>query len=351
MMRDKAWLETLYPGYFAQVMATGIVSVAAHDFGLFLVSRLLWLLAAVFYPCLVVLYVLRAVRYRKGFGKDLTAAPTMFAFFTFVAGGDVLGTRSFLGGYPQAAQVLWIVSALAWLALVYTTMSILFFRNERPLAESVNGSWLILIVATQSLVILGTLIFSGTGRDGPFFGLTVLWAIGVVFYLVFISFIIAGLGFSPVQPRHLTPPYWINMGATAISTVAGVALLNAGATVAVVRVVGPFIAGMTVLLWSWGTWWIPALVTMGIWRHFVRRHPLTYDPALWGMVFPLGMYTVACFSLGSYFHLRWLVTFAGGFVWVALAAWLFTFGGLALSLGAGRGKPAALADADPGRPG
>ena len=41
------------------------------------------------------------------------------------------------------------------------------------------------------------------------------------------------------------------------------------------------------------------LIAAGIWRHLVRRVPLTYTPALWSMVFPLGMYAAAGRELGE----------------------------------------------------
>ena len=34
------------------------------------------------------------------------------------------------------------------------------------------------------------------------------------------------------------------------------------------------------------------LLILGGWRHVFRRFPPAYDPAYWGAVFPLGMYTV-----------------------------------------------------------
>jgi hypothetical protein len=53
----------------------------------------------------------------------------------------------------------------------------------------------------------------------------------------------------------------------------------------------PFIKGFTVFYWATGTWWIPMLLVLALWRHVYRRFPLRYDPLYWGAVFPLyGMY-------------------------------------------------------------
>jgi tellurite resistance protein TehA-like permease len=38
---------------------------------------------------------------------------------------------------------------------------------------------------------------------------------------------------------------------------------------------------------------------LGIWRHVRHHWPLTYEPTLWSVVFPLGMYSVATLSFGK----------------------------------------------------
>lgn len=53
-----AWVRTLYPGYFAYVMATGIVSVALLLAGTSILSTLLWIAGVVFVAFFVVVYLL-----------------------------------------------------------------------------------------------------------------------------------------------------------------------------------------------------------------------------------------------------------------------------------------------------
>lgn len=53
--------------------------------------------------------------------------------------------------------------------------------------------------------------------------------------------------------------------------------------------------------------------------------PLGYDPGLWSMVFPLGMYCVASEALGTALHVKWLVTAGHDGAWVAFAAWAALF--------------------------
>ena len=74
------------------------------------------------------------------------------------------------------------------------------------------------------------------------------------------------------------------------------------------------------------------LVTLGLWRYVYRRFPFTYDPLYWGMVFPLGMYTLCTDQLANTMKLPFLLVIPKYFLFVALLAWLATFVALSKSL-------------------
>ncbi|HET8668705.1 MAG TPA: tellurite resistance/C4-dicarboxylate transporter family protein, partial [Terriglobales bacterium] len=134
------------------------------------------------------------------------------------------------------------------------------------------------------------------------------------------------------SPGDLTPPYWINMGAMAISTLAGARLVQNTPDAPFLASLLPFLKGFTVFYWATGTWWIPMLLVLGVWRHLIQRFPLRYDPLYWGAVFPLGMYTVATMQMADALDLPFLAPIAPMMFAAASAAWALAFVGLVWEL-------------------
>jgi tellurite resistance protein TehA-like permease len=298
--------------------------------------------------------VYRALHFGAKLWADLIGAPTMFTFFTFVAASDVLGIQFLLRGYRTPALALWIVAFIGSMVLAYFCFSTLTFVNTRPLAEAVNASWLILIVGMQSVTVLGALLAPGFGGNTEIVLLLLygLWGIGVALYSIFITLIVYRLFFAHLDLGEMLPPNWIILGATAISTLAGVNLLAAAPSSPLLAPLQPMLRGVSLLLLAWSSWWVPLLVIYGIWRHLVCRVPVTYHPAYWSLVFPLGMYSVATYRVSVVLHIAPLQQISAVFAWIALTAWAITMFGLVRSLVRGIGQawtlPAALGDVKKG---
>ena len=332
-------LADFSPAYFGMVMATGIVSLAAHMLGWPAIAKALFMLNIVAYAVLWCLTLMRLLRFTRRFFADMADHLRGPGFFTTVAGTAVLGTQCIvIAGSYRAGVAAWALAGLLWFVLTYTIFTAFTIKQHKPsLDKGISGAWLLAVVAPQSMAVLSALLATHTAQpyklELNFLALS-MWLWGGMLYIWMMSLVFYRYTFFPLSPGDLSPPYWINMGAMAISTLAGsLLILNVGDAPFLASLL-PFIKGFTVFYWATGTWWIPMLLVLWVWRHVYRRFPLRYDPLYWGAVFPLGMYAASTHqmieAMGSGFDFMAFVPRV--FLVVALLAWVAAFAGLVFSL-------------------
>jgi len=320
----------LSPAYFGMVMATGIVSLAANQIGLTVAAWGLFVIAIIAYLVLWGLTVLRIIRHRNRFFADMIDHLRGPGFFTMVAASSILGSEFLILAQSLIAGfLLWIIALILWLGLTYTIFTAFTIKEDKPpLDQGISGAWLLAVVATQSIAVLSSLLAVQIEQpyrlDLNFLALS-MWLWGGMLYIWMMSLIFYRYTFFRFSPGDLSPPYWINMGAMAISTLAGSLLIINSEDAPFLHSIVPFMKGFTVFYWATGTWWIPMLVILGIWRHVYKRFPLKYDPLYWGAIFPLGMYAVSTFQMTRAMDFDFLGFLPKAFSWIALFAWALTF--------------------------
>ena len=311
------------------VMATGIVSIACHLFGMDILASILFVINIISYAVLWGLYTTRLVMFPKQFLGDWLSHKRGFGFFTMVAATNVLGSQFWLlAGDREAALLFWWLGVGLWVLCTYSLFVLLAVQEKKPqIEEGINGGWLVAVVATQSVCVLGAMILPALPGGEAFMMMMLLsfWLFGGMLYIWIISLIFYRYMFFRFAPSDLIPPYWINMGSVAISTLAGANFIFAVGETGHMQDMLPFIKGFTALYWATATWWIPMLLILGIWRHGIRKFAFTYDPLYWGLVFPLGMYAVCTYKMGKIFDLTPLYLIARIFLTAGLAAWSLTF--------------------------
>ncbi|NYT61105.1 tellurite resistance/C4-dicarboxylate transporter family protein [Alcaligenaceae bacterium] len=326
-------LRGMSPANFGMVMATGIVSLAADLLGHNVIAHGLFVLNAALYAVLCLLTLLRVVRYSAYFFGDMVDHLRGPGFFTKVAATGILACQfMILAGNTRAGLVLWGLAVALWLGLIYTIFAAFTIKREKPsLDRGINGGWLLAVVATQSIAVSSALLATVSPQpyrlELNFLALS-MWLWGGMLYIWMMSLIFYRYTYFRLSPDDLTPPYWINMGAMAISTLAGSLLIVNSPDAPYLVSLLPFIKGFTIFYWATGTWWIPMLLVLGLWRYVYKRFPFRYDPLYWGAVFPLGMYAASTWQMNAAMGFDFLQWVPVAFFYAAVVAWATTFIGL-----------------------
>jgi len=247
-----------------------------------------------------------------------------------------MANQFILAGAFNLALGLWIFGILLWIILTYTIFVNLTIMEVKPtIDQGITGAWLLAVVSTQSISLLSALLARHIDQplrlDVNFLALSMLVG-GNMLYTSIISLIFYRYMFFKFSPADFVPSYWINMGAMAISTLAGSVLIENAADAWFLEELLPVLKGFTISFWAAGTGWIPLLIILVVWRHIYRRFPLKYEPANWAAVFPLGMYTVCTYEMATAMRLDFLRPIAAVFVYVALLAWAAAFIGFVKKL-------------------
>ncbi|MCZ8166561.1 tellurite resistance/C4-dicarboxylate transporter family protein [Silanimonas sp.] len=328
-------LAALHPGNFALVMASAILAQGFHLHALPKVGRFLDAFALFAFVVLMALSLARVVFASSAVRDDLTNPRLVFGFFTLVAAASLVGQIALGHGQAPVAMGLWAFAFVVWCLLLYLAFAVLTFLTHEHNVNIVHGGWLIAIVGTQSLVVLGARLVPELGEYGRYMQVEVhmLWGLGLCLYGIFVTLFCYRIFFLRLAPDDVGPLLWVVMGAAAISANAGTALIALETPLPFLAAQRPFVDGVTMMIWAWATWWIPLLTLFGVWKHGINRRPLRYEPIMWSLVFPLGMYAVASARLGlaaDFEPLGWISTLvlAGGSL-----AWVVVMMGLLRRLG------------------
>jgi tellurite resistance protein TehA-like permease len=324
------------PGYFSFIMATGIVTVSAYLQRMGTTAEILFLLNKIAYGIFIFFLILRGLLLPGELASDMTAPSRAPALFTVTAGTCILGSQFLvLSKSFYAGLLFWAVGLFMWAVLSYIFFTAVITGKEKNGDEDeLDGSWLLFVVGTQAAAIITILLapYLAGGQEVMLLAASSLHGAGIALYALLIVLISHRMIFLSLPAEKLSPPYWINMGAAAISTLAGAELLLHAGYGKFVQEILPALKWTTLMLWAVTTWWIPLIAILNVWRYAYKRFPVRYDVQHWSMVFPLGMYAASSHQFGMAVGLAPLLVISRYFLYLALAAWIVVFIGMIAAL-------------------
>lgn len=347
--RPRQVFEMLTPNWFASVMGTGIIAVAAARLpeqipGLHIAAIGIWALASLL---LVTLTLATAAHWHlypsnaRSHGRD----PVMAHFYgavpmailtvgaaTLLVGSDVVGQKTAV----DVDWVLWFVGTLTGLV---TAVAVPYFTFTRHLvrSDSAFGGWLMPIVPPMVSASTGALLLpyapAGQGRLDLLLCCYAMFGLSLLASMIVVTLIWWRMALHKTGEARMVPTVWIVLGPLGQSITA-INLLGLNSHLAVpageasiLKAVG-VVYGMPVLgfalLWSV----IAALITVR-----AVRERLQFSLTWWSFTFPVGTCVTGTSGLALATGSTMLRVAASVFFAGLVGAWLVvalrTFGGVA----------------------
>lgn len=326
-------LGSVFPTYFTFVMATGILSIGAERLGCNTLARVLLGFTLPSYGLVWICGLLRLICSPAGLWRDFGHHATGPAFLGTIAATAVLGSTAIaIGLRLQMSEVLFAVAVAVWVVLIYGFLAMVTEGREKPPLETgLNGGWLLIVVSTASLSVLGSDIMRQSAESPVLAFACYAWlGLAWLYYALLGSVIFYRFVFVPMPSQDITGPWWINEGAAAITVLSGCQLLaQPGLVIGSFRL-HDLIAPLIIIFWADATFWIPLLLILFTWKHIWRAAPIRYSAELWSIVFPMGMYAAATLQFSQTFQLPFIMPVAEVLFWAALVLWAVSVIGMAL---------------------
>ncbi|WJX99616.1 MULTISPECIES: TDT family transporter [unclassified Curtobacterium] len=331
-------VSNLTPNWFASIMGTGIVAVAAASLplqfpGLRTAATIVWAIAAVLLVALTIATVLHWVRYRSTAAKHhlhpvishFYGAPPM-AFLTVGAGTILLG-KDWIG-LPAAVTIDWVLWSLGTIGGLLTAVLVpyLAFTRHENRPDSAFGGWLMPIVPPMVSASTGALLLpyapAGQGRETLLWSCYGFFGLSLITSLVVITLIWSRLAQHKVGAAGMVPTLWIVLGPvgqsiTAVNLLASNAPTVVDASTAHALLVVALVYGFAMLgfalLWT--------VIALAITIRTAREH-LPFSLTWWSFTFPVGTCVTGLNGLALHSGLTVVAVLAVVYYAGLVAAWI-----------------------------
>jgi C4-dicarboxylate transporter/malic acid transport protein len=328
----------LGPNWFASVMGTGIVAIAASSLpfqvtGLHVFALVVWALAAAWLLVLSAAWAVHWTRYTAR-AREHADNPVMAQFWgappmalMTVGTGTLLLGKAWIGAGAavDADWALWGLGTALGLVTACWIPYLMMTRHEIA-PDGAFGGWLMPVVPPMVSAANGALLVpyaaAGQARQAMLLGCYAMFGISLFMSVIIITLLWGRLVTYKTLPAAMVPTCWIVLGPLGQSVTAAGNL----AKVASLVMHGPYAAGADVfaLLYGVPTWgfamaWlaITAAVTLR-----AGRSGLPFGLTWWSFTFPVGTCVTGTIGLAARTGLDALRYGSAGLFLLLLAAWL-----------------------------
>jgi hypothetical protein len=283
-------------------MAASIVSVGLYLIGDEVLSLIALAVGGAWWVLLAAVFAITLFCDRARWVAEARTPPAL----TGVAATTVLGTRLSLLGWQTSAAALLALAVLLWPGLLVYVM--------RRLTRRMPGGVFLISVPAQGIAVLSGRLSIANNSDWLGSAALAFFCLGLLLYMVALTC------FDFRQILRGAGDQWVAGGALAISALAGSTLLSSplwtGGAHRMLRAAALLLLALTFA-------WYAVLLGAEIYRP-----RLAYDVRRWSTIFPLGMIAAASLSLSATASIGWLEPLGRVLLWIAVGAWLLTFGAM-----------------------
>ncbi len=319
-------VENFAPSWFAAVMGTGALALAANAYKSYLpllavVGRFGYYLNAALFIVLFVPWLLRWIIFPANAAADFRH-PIMSNFFPTISAGLVVLAMDFIiiGGHVAFGTVLWLIGSAATIVFSVMTPFMMFAGNHIKL-DHMNPGFFIPPVALLVVPLGGAILLPHVGAQMAqvvtllnFFG----FGTGFLLYLSLAAITLYRFILHDPLPNALAATVWINLGPLGASAVA---LINIAKYTPFISVKEPYFVA-ALILWAFGVWWLLMAVAMTL--HYLGRLKFPYGLSWWGFTFPTGAFVLSSHAVAGALGMRLVDHIGFGVFWLLAGLWLVT---------------------------
>lgn len=329
------------PNWFAATMGTGILALALPQMpgigaSLKPVGEVMWFFNIGLFTLFTALYTARWILFgheaRRIFGHNTVSmfiGTIPMGLATIINGCLAFGIARFGEGIVPVATVLWWIDAAMAVSCGVLIPYFMFTRHQHSL-DGMTAVWLLPVVAAEVTAASGGLLAPHLAQGSAQFGMLVtsyiLWAYSVPVAFSILALLILRMALHKLPEAGMAASSWLALGPIGTGALGMLVLggdapaIMAGQGLAAVGTVAygiGIVAGLA--LWGFGLWWLllAVLITAHYWRAGIP-----FNLGWWGYIFPLGVYTIVTFRLGTMLGLDFFGLVGTGLTMVLAAMWL-----------------------------